>query len=56
MSIETVVLDDVNDLRGISYEQDRTEDGTMRDTGSDCRCPGSSAVETDELSEAVRRD
>ena len=40
MSPETVELDDVDDLCGISYEQDRTEDGTLRDTGSDCHCPG----------------
>ena len=51
-SLETVVLDDLDDLRGISYEENRTEGGTSRDTGSDCHCPGSSAVEPDELSAA----
>ena len=45
-------LDDVDDLRGISNKQDRTEDGTLRNTGSDCHCPKSSAVELDELSSA----
>ena len=45
-------LDDVDDFRGISSKQDRTEDGTLRDTGSDCHCPGSSTVEPDELSAA----
>ena len=49
VSPETVEFDDVYDLREVS-EQDRTEDGTLRDTGSDCHCPGSSAVEPDELS------
>ena len=45
-------LDDVDNLRGISYEQDRAEDRTLRDTGSDRHCPGSSAIEPDELSAA----
>ena len=45
-------FDDADDLRGISNKQDRTKDGTLRDTGSDCHCPGSSAVEPDELSAA----
>ena len=43
---------DADDLCGISNKQDRTEDGTLRDTGSDCHCPGSSAVEPDGLSAA----
>ena len=46
------MLNDVDDLRGISYEKDRTEDGTLRDAGSDCHCPGSGAVEPDKLSAA----
>ena len=44
------MLDDADDLRRISDEEDRTEDGTLRDTGSDCHYPESSAVEPDELS------
>ena len=52
MSPETVKLDDVDDLCGISYEQDRAEDRTLRDAGSDRHCPGSSAIEPDELSAA----
>ena len=52
MSPETVELDDVDDLCGVSYEQDRAEDRTLRDTRSDRYCPGSSAIEPDELSEA----
>ena len=45
-------LDDVDYLRGVGYEQDRAEDRTLRDTGSDRHCPGSSAIEPDELSVA----
>ena len=52
MSPETVELDDVDDLRGVSYEQDRAENRTLRDTGSDHHCPGSSVIEPDELSAA----
>ena len=52
MSPETVERDDVDDLRGVSCEQDRAEDRTLRDTGSDRHCPGSSAIEPDELSAA----
>ena len=33
-------------------EEDRTEHGALRDTGSDCHCPGGSSVEPDELSAA----
>ena len=44
MSPETVEPDDVDDLHGVSYEQDRAEDRTFRDTGSDRHCPGSSAI------------
>ena len=50
VSSETVELDDADD--GISYEQDRAEDRTLKDTGSDRHCPGSSAIEPDEFSEA----
>ena len=52
VSPETVEFDDADDLRGISNKQDRTEDGTLGDTRSDRHCPGSSAVEPDELSAA----
>ena len=52
VSPETLEFNDVDDLRGISYEQDRAEDRTLRDTGSDRHCPGSSAIEPDELSAA----
>ena len=31
---------------------DRTKNRTLRDTGSDCHCSGSSAIEPDELSAA----
>ena len=46
------MLDDADDLRRISDEEDRTEDETLWDTGSDYHCPGISAVEPDELSAA----
>ena len=45
-------LDNVDDLRRVSYEQDRAEDRTLRDTRSDRHCPGSSVIEPDELSAA----
>ena len=52
MSPETVMLDNVDDLRGISDKEDQTEDGSLWDTVSDYHCPGSSAVEPDELNTA----
>ena len=47
-------MPNVDDLRGIIDEEGRTESlpVSLRDTGSDCHCPGSSAVEPDELSAA----
>ena len=42
-------LDNIDDLCRVSNEEDRTENGTLRDTGSDCHCPRRSAVELDEL-------
>ena len=46
------MLNDVEDPGGIGYEEDRSEHGALRDTGSDCHCPGGSSVEPDELSAA----
>ena len=34
------MLNDVDDPRGIGYEEDRAEHGALRDTGSDCHCLG----------------
>ena len=52
MSPKAVVLNDVDDPRGIGYEEDRAQHGALRDTGSDCHCLGGSSVEPDELSAA----
>ena len=47
-----MLLDNIDDLCGVSDEKDRTENGTLRDTGNDLHCPGISTVELDELSAA----